>query len=191
MAAKVYPDWVQAQKRKGTTIKKVGENYYLYKHSSKRVPGKKNPVPADTYIGVITPEGVVESKKKKLPLTSVEVWEYGFSKAVWELCPGDWKKPLGDDWEDVLAIILLKWSPHSFVAKGKEIRREEESHYQSAAQTASLSRRIFKAHGVSVDELRMLESIYLVCMGKEEIVSAIRPEQEALLGKIAVNLEVC
>ena len=45
MAGKVYPEWVQAQKRKGTTIKKVGDNYYLYKHSSKRVPGKKYPVP--------------------------------------------------------------------------------------------------------------------------------------------------
>lgn len=65
MAGKVYPEWVQAQKRKGTTIKKVGDNYYLYKHSSKRVPGKKYSVPVDTYIGVITPEGVVESKKKR------------------------------------------------------------------------------------------------------------------------------
>ena len=94
MAGKVYPEWVQAQKRKGTTIKKVGDNYYLYKHSSKRVPGKKYPVPVDTYIGVITPEGVVESKKKKISMTSAEVWEYGFSKVLWLLCPEDWKSRL-------------------------------------------------------------------------------------------------
>ena len=28
----------------GITVKKVGNKYYLYKHSSKRVHGKKNPI---------------------------------------------------------------------------------------------------------------------------------------------------
>ena len=42
MAQKVYPDWVQEQRTKGTTVKKSGNNYYLYKHTSRRVPGKKN-----------------------------------------------------------------------------------------------------------------------------------------------------
>ena len=59
---------------------------------------KKYPQPVDTYIGVITPEGVIQSNKRKVPLvykgthgqaelTDAEVWEYGFSKAAWELCP--------------------------------------------------------------------------------------------------------
>lgn len=191
MAAKVYPEWVQAQKRKGTTIKKVGENYYLYKHSSKRVPGKKYPVPVDTYIGIITPDGVIESKRKKLVLTSAEVWEYGFSNAIWTLCPEDWKKPLGNDWEDVLSIIILKWSPHSYLAKRKQIRTEEEFHYQFAAQMGSLSRRIYKAHGVTMDELHKLDHIYLICIGKEEIVSVISQEQKQLLERLQVNLELC
>ncbi len=42
MAQKVYPDWVQEQGTKGTTVKKSGNNYYLYKHTSRRVPGEKN-----------------------------------------------------------------------------------------------------------------------------------------------------
>jgi len=41
---KVYPEWVQQQRTKGTTVKKVGNTYYLYKRTSKRVPGKKNTV---------------------------------------------------------------------------------------------------------------------------------------------------
>ena len=41
MSKLIYPEWVQAQRTKGTTVKKVGNNYYLYKHSSKRLPGKK------------------------------------------------------------------------------------------------------------------------------------------------------
>ena len=105
---KRYPDWVQAQRTRGTTVKKKGDTYYLYKRTSRRVPGKKYPQPVDTYIGIITPEGVIKSEKKKISLTGIEVKEYGFSKAVWQLCPEGWKKPLGDEWEEVLSIILAQ-----------------------------------------------------------------------------------
>lgn len=73
MSKKVYPDWVQKQKTTGTTVKKVGNHYYLYKHSSKRVRGKKNPVPVDTYIGKITPEGIEKSGSKKVVVNDAEV----------------------------------------------------------------------------------------------------------------------
>ena len=73
MVDKVYPEWVQKHKVKGTSVRKVGNNYYLYKHSSKRVPGKKNPVPSDTYIGRITPEGIIKSGKKKVDANESEI----------------------------------------------------------------------------------------------------------------------
>ncbi len=53
---KRYPDWVQEQRVRGTTAKKKGDTYYLYKRPSRRVPGKKYPQPVDTYIGIITPD---------------------------------------------------------------------------------------------------------------------------------------
>ena len=31
-----YPDWVKKFRRKGTAVKKVGNSYYLYQHTSKR-----------------------------------------------------------------------------------------------------------------------------------------------------------
>ena len=52
---KVYPEWVQKFRTKGTTVKKKGDAYYLYKRTSKRVPGKKYPQPVDRYLGKITP----------------------------------------------------------------------------------------------------------------------------------------
>ena len=134
---KKYPDWVQKHRTKGTTVKKRGDSYYLYKRTSRRVKGKKYPQPVDTYIGVITPEGVIQSNKRKVDLTDAEVWEYGFSKAVWELCPDDWKKPLGDDWQDVLSIILLKQSPTSYIQKTRMMKKESDFRYQFAAQTRS------------------------------------------------------
>jgi len=191
MVQKVYPDWVQAHKKRGTTIKKVGSNYYLYKHTSKRVPGKKYPQPVDTYIGVITPDGVVESRKKKLSLTDVEVKEYGFSKALWLLCPQSWKNPLGDDWEDILAIITLKWSPKSYLLKERNIKKEEDFRYQFGAQMASLSRRIYKEHGVDVSELHELDDIYLVYLENEVVVSRIDNTRQLVLEKLGVNIEMC
>ena len=73
--AKTYPDWVQQYRTRGMTVKKKGDAYYLYKRTSKRVPGKKYPQPVDTYVGLITPNGVVYSDKKKVTLSNIEVRE--------------------------------------------------------------------------------------------------------------------
>lgn len=191
MNEKVYPDWVQAHKVRGTTIKKVGGNYYLYKHTSKRVPGKKYPQPVDTYIGLITPDGVIESKKKKLSLTGVEVKEYGFSKAICLLCPESWKSPLGSDWEDVLSVIIRKWSPESYLVKERQLKEEPDVHYQLAAQISSLSRKIYKEHGVDIADLEILKTVYLVYLEKETAVSQISAGQKQLLEKVGIYQEMC
>ena len=188
---KKYPDWVQAQRVKGTTVKKKGDTYYLYKRTSKRVPGKKYPQPVDTYIGIITPEGVIKSEKRKISLSGIEVKEYGFSKAVWQLCPQGWKEPLVNDWEDVLFIILRKWSPETYLVKERELKAEQDFRYQLSAQAASLSGHIYKEHGVSLQELQVLKSIYLIYMEKERAISKINQEQELLLEKTKVDLSLC
>ena len=124
-------------------------------------------------------------------MTDAEVWEYGFSKAVWELCPDDWKKPLGDDWQDVLSIILLKQSPTSYIQKTRVMKKESDFRYQFAAQSSSLSRRIYKKQGIGLEELHQLETIYLVCLDKTEIISKVNEGQRRLLEKIQVALEMC
>lgn len=188
---KRYPDWVQAQRTKGTTVKKKGETYYLYKRTSKRIPGKKYPQPVDTYIGIITRDGVVKSEKKKISMEGIEVKEYGFSMAVQQLCPEGWKKPLGKDWEDVLAILLWKWSPETYLSKERKIKKESEFHYQLNAQASSLSSRIYKEHGVELQKLQILKSIYLLYFEKGKAISKISKEQKELLEKIGVELSVC
>lgn len=188
---KKYPDWVQEKRTRGTTVKKKGDTYYLYKRTSKRVPGKKYPQPVDTYIGIITPEEVIKSGKRKISLGGIEVKEYGFSKVIWQLCPEEWKKPLGDDWEDVLSVILWKWSPETYLSKERTIKAEQDFHYQFNAQASSLSRRIYKEYGVDLQKLQILKSIYLLYFEKERVVSKVNEEQEALLEKIGVELSVC
>ena len=185
---KIYPDWVQSYRTQGKTVKKKGDSYYLYKRTSRRVQGKKYPQPVDTYIGIITPEGIITSNKKKVELSEIEVWEYGFSKAIWDLCPEGWKKPLGDDWENVLKRILSQWSPNSYFCR--EECENREMRYQLGAQAGSLSRRIYKEHGVDIKELEPLKSVYLVVMGKQKAVSKIRPEHQILIDSLGLSMEV-
>lgn len=187
---KKYPEWVQQHRTRGTTVKKKGDAYYLYKRTSKRVPGKKYPQPVDTYIGMITPEGVVYSDKKKVSLSEIEVYEYGFSKALLDLCPEGWKKPLGDDWEKVLKIILKAWSPESYLLKDEDDLREEQFHYSFPSQKSSLSRRIYKAYEIDLEDLECLKRIYLVRLKEQEALSKINEEQQKLIEKIGVRMEV-
>ena len=185
-----YPEWVQKHRVRGTTIKKKGNSYYLYKRTSKRVPGKKYPQPVDTYIGLITPEGVVYSDKKKVTLSNIEVREYGFTKAIQDLCPDGWKKPLGEDWNDVLSIIILKWSPESFLKDTPTLKTENDFHYQFAVQSASLSRRIYKEYGIDLKELEILKTIYLVRIEKNSAISVISPAQQEIIDRLGMSMEI-
>lgn len=83
-----------------------------------------------TYIGIITPEGIIKSEKKKISLGGIEVKEYGFSQAVRQLCPGGWKKPLGDDRDDILAVLLWKWSAETYLLKEISLKTAQDLHYR-------------------------------------------------------------
>ena len=186
---KVYPEWVQKYREKGTTVKKKGDSYYLYKRTSRRVPGKRYPQPVDTYVGIITPDGVVQTQRKRVELTDIEVREYGYSNALWKLCPQGWKDSVGEEWEDVLKTLILRWSPQSYIGKDYIERDPKEFHCSFGAQAGMLSRRIYKEHNVDLKELEILKSIYLVYIGKEEAVSRLNEAQKNLLEKIGVELE--
>ena len=60
---KTYPDWVEKQHIKGTSIKQIGDNYYLYSVTSKYVKGRRYPVGIQRYIGKITEDGLIEPDK--------------------------------------------------------------------------------------------------------------------------------
>lgn len=188
ITGKVYPEWVQKYREKGTTIKKKGDAYYLYKRTSKRVPGKKYPQPVDTYVGIITPEGVVKTQRKRVELTDIEVREYGYSRTLLELCPQEWKNSLGDEWEDVLKTLILRWSPQSYIGRNYTMKDPKEFHCSFGSQAGMLSRRIYKEYKIDLRELEMLKGIYLVYIGKEEAVSRIGEAQGKLLGRLGVKL---
>ena len=57
---KIYPEWVLKYHTKGTTIKEIKDNYYLYKATSKYSKEKGYPISIQKYIGKITKKGIVE-----------------------------------------------------------------------------------------------------------------------------------
>jgi len=189
---KVYPEWVQRCKERGTTVKKVGENYYLYKHSSKRVPGKKNPVPVDTYIGRITPEGVVRGNKKKVDAndSDIIVKEYGFSRAIRHMCPSGWKEPLGNAWKEVLDFIILRESPESYVQDEYEDGISLDPHIQPGVQKTTLIRRIRQEYGIEWKEIQALSTIYLVSFSGKKAISRISEDQKKFLDRIGLEMVV-
>ena len=192
MAEKVYPDWVQKHKTQGTSVRRVGNNYYLYKHSSKRIPGKKNPVPSDTYIGRITPEGIIKSNKKKVDASESEITvkEYGFSAAIQHLCPIGWKNPLGDKWQEVLDYITVRESPESYIKLERNVAEKLDPHIQFGAQKASLLRRIRQERGVELKDIQILSTIYLVTIGRKRLLSKMSDEHRKVLSSIGLELEV-
>ena len=105
-----------------------------------------------------------------------------------QLCPDDWKRPLGDDWEDLLNIIITQESPVSYLKRSMKICDPDDLRYQLAVQKSSLHRRFYKKYNVDAKELEILKSIYLIVMKPETVVSRILPEQKALLEKLGITL---
>lgn len=186
---KKYPDWVQKQRKVGTTVKERDGKYYLYKRTSRRVPGKKYPQPVDTYIGVITPNGVIESTRRKVSVTDIEVYEYGFTEAVMQLCPKSWKEAIGSDWEDYLKIIITEYSHGSYLRKEETIRKKEDYHHNYGAQVAALKRRMRLEVNTDLEELTVLKDIFLIYLEKEPVVSRISEEQRKIIDKYGIRLE--
>lgn len=58
----MLPEWVQKYKKPGTTVKKIGNNYYLYSATSKWNPDKRYPQSIQTYIGKITEDGILNER---------------------------------------------------------------------------------------------------------------------------------
>ena len=61
----MYPDWVLKEKRPGTNISKIGNNYYLYEVTSQWDKEKKRAKKiTKAYIGRITESGLIPKMER-------------------------------------------------------------------------------------------------------------------------------
>jgi hypothetical protein len=181
-----YPDWVNAFKEKGTSVKKVGNEYYLYRSTSKRVPGKKYPQPVQEYIGTITKEGVVQSHVRKISTDRVRVYEYGMSYALESLLPESFLINSHDRETLRLAFlhIVKHVSPGSYLLRGTDLPALSELHVNLNLQL----KRYERLAKISIEELRPLSGLYLVETKECDMLSEITPEMQKQFKKLRVEI---
>ena len=188
-----YPEWVRKHEAPGKRIRERNGSYYLYRRTSERVPGKKNPQPKETYIGVITENGLIESGKRKVTIDDIVVKEYGLSRTIQELCPDSWKKVNGEHWEDILTIIITEMSPNSYLTKERTVL--DKSHFPRCAfgaQKAQLWNRIKNEKGIDKDEILKLnlDRIYTVYLKEKTVISSISDDQRKFFDEKEVQIDV-
>jgi hypothetical protein len=180
-----YPDWVNAHKTRGTAVKKVGNSYYLYAATSKRVKGKKYPQPHLKFIGTITTEGVVKSGIRKVSTEKVRVFEYGLSFALLHLLPEKFLKDIKDENKAYLAFlnVVRSVSPTSYLLRDKDVPSMEELHMSLCTQIKKFER----LADIEIASLHLLTGLYLVQTKEVDMLSEVTPEMQELFLRIGVS----
>jgi hypothetical protein len=186
MHVSAYPEWVNQYKEKGTSVKRVGNEYYLYRATSKRVPGKKYPQPIHEYIGAITKDGVLRSNVRRISTDRVRIYEYGMSYALKSLLP---EKFLinSHDKETLRAAflhIVKQVSPKSYLLRNSVLPSLSDLHINLSLQM----KRYERLTGISIEELRPLSELYLVETKECDMLSEITPEMRGIYSRLGVDL---
>jgi hypothetical protein len=181
-----YPDWVNAFKEKGTSVKRIGNEYYLYHSTSKRVPGKKYPQPVQAYIGTITKDGVVKTHVRKISTDRVKVYEYGMSFALKSLLPAAFLINSHD--KETLRFAFLHIvncvSPKSYLLRNTDLPSLSDLHISLNAQI----KRYERLTGISIEDLRPLSELYLVETRECDMLSEVTPEMSEILARLGVKI---
>lgn len=182
-----HPEWVDAFKEKGTSIKKVNNEYYLYRATSRRVPGKKNPQPVEEYIGRITREGVIRTKVKKVSTDRVRVYEYGMSFALLSLLPKEFLINSHDEETLRLAFlhIIRRVSPRSYLLRDIELPDPAELRINVNVQY----KRYERLAKITIEDLRPLSELYLIETKECDMLSEVTPEMCEILAGLGVALD--
>ena len=181
-----YPDWVNAFKEKGTSVKKVGNEYYLYHFTSKRIPGKKYPQPIYEYIGIITKEGVIRTNVRKISTDRVRVYEYGMSYALQSLLPETFLINSHDKETLLFAFlhIVKHVSPKSYLLRNTELPTLSELHINLSMQI----KRYERLAGIAIEELRPLSELYLVETRECDMLSEVTSEMREIFTRLGVGI---
>jgi hypothetical protein len=181
-----YPEWVNTHREKGTSVKKVGNDYYLYRSTSKRVPGKKYPQPVQEYIGTITREGVIQTRKRKISTDRVRVYEYGLSYALKALLPETFLINSHDKETLYFAFlhIVKHVSPGSYLLRGVELPALSELRINLSMQI----KRYERLAGISIEGLLPLLELYLVETRECDMLSETTSEMRGILERLGVEI---
>ena len=149
------PEFIRKLRPKGTCLKKAGDIYNVYQVTSKRIPGKKYPMPqTGPLLGYIDEQGFHEKKKQVFDVQDLTSYEYGYT-AYLLLHEDDFvshfkkshAKLLVKEAKEIFRNMILILSPYSVLAIDTSFQKKsaEELHdlYDvSVCATKSLINRI-------------------------------------------------
>ena len=209
-AEAAYPDfvqtWLEAHTEDGYRYKvtKQANSYCLYRFCSSAVNKR-----CKEYLGILAPSGFKPCKPRgphgsakskdsdcvpqislamiqnlQPTVSNFQINEYGFSKAMFDLCPLEWKERYGTDWESQLIAIVVFYSKDSYL---KDYIRPSGTRHYSGVLARSLERML----DISIHELRdKLGNIYIVNQGEKSFVSHISHEQQVFCETHHIQLGV-
>lgn len=158
------PDWARFWKRKGTVLTMVGDLCCMYKATSKRVPGKKNPVPVRTYIGTVTQDGVVVKKDINIDKGNMDVYEAGFTDFVLSSTPEFLiNANVNESEEDrkkrqdyLLRQMILRLSTESYISREYAVDKDLDK------EANAIIARFQKLTGINFEDIECLKRVYMV-----------------------------
>lgn len=174
-----YPNWVHQAVGENQKAKRVKGNYYLYS-----VDGSK-----ETYLGVITREGVRYKQEERIPFSPWKVYEYGASRVLIELCPRPWKDQRGSQWRDDFLFILSEVTPTSYLLMEGVPNREGKVHLAKTNLTLFFR----KYYQRSIEELVSIFGHIMLLINEEtgeKVLTSASEEAIALAEKLGIQLEV-
>lgn len=194
-----YPENIRRFRPKGTCLKKAGDIYNVYQVTSKRVPGKKYPVPqTGALLGYIDEQGFHEKRKQMFDTEDLVSYEYGYT-AFLLLHENDFvsafrkshPKILAREAKEVFRNVILVLSPYSVLNAdcSFERRTAEELHDMygvSVSAAAFLINRIMPLDETVEEGLRCLGCIRT---GKKLILAKPCDSLMAHLDGVGISLE--
>jgi len=175
------PFEILKHKPPSTTITYKDGIYYLYKTTSKRVPGMKYPQATKTYIGTIDESGISYGKTKIDP-NSLRVYEYGYSIFVYRICmkTKDRLRNRFVNYDDIFKYLIAGLSFNSCFDNPSFKITNININYWSE---------VLKEEVVGLDEnLESLKKVYKVVSDSKEFIVYMDKEAKKILHKYGVVL---
>lgn len=164
-----------------TTITFKDGIYYLYKTTSKRVPGMKYPQATKTYIGTIDESGINYGKIKIDP-NNLQVYEYGYSVFIYHTCSKtkDRLKNRFVNFDDIFKFLISGLSFNSFFDNHSVIITNININYWTE---------ILREEVVGLNEnLEPLKKVYKVISDSKDFIVYMDKEAKKILHKYGVVL---
>ena len=184
----IRPDYVARCEDATHEASLIKGHWYLYEKMSGGQSHK--------YIGRIREDGIRPGKRRNcfqveesatptvLKTLGVTVREFGFSKAVLDLCPDSWKDLAGAHWRDILIEIIVGISPNSYL-------NPERNRAQIRQHIGNHRRSLQKHIGILLDELwYMLGDIYWIQSAELNGLSLLSEQQKVFCQEHHICLEV-